>query len=465
MDLGKKGTVAYGIGAVGKDMVYALSSGYIIYYYQDVLGINAVFIGTILLIARIFDAINDPIMGIIVAKTKTKWGKFRPWILGGTIINALVLYALFAAPGNLSSKGLMVWFAVTYILWGTTYTFMDIPFWSVIPAVTKTSKEREKLSVIARSCAGIGFALITIVTMNMVGILGGGDSRAEEIKGFKLFTLIIAVIFVVASTITFLGIKEGPVNQLKTSTVKEMFRALVRNDQAIAVVITIVFVNTALYITSSLMIYFFKYDIGGGQEGWKVAYTAFAGFGGVAQILSMVVLFPLLRKVLKPMNVFRLSLWLAIVGYALMLFMTVTGLSSTVALLFIPGLLVYAGNGMLVVLTTMFLANTVDYGEYKNKVREESVIFSMQTFVVKLASGVSAMIASVGIMVIGLKGNDGDGVGVVQSSETIMGLRLMMTIIPIVILFFALIFFTKKYILTEEKLEEISESIEINRIK
>lgn len=463
MKLSVKQKAAYGFGAIGKDMVYALSSGYILYYYQDILGVNAAFVGIILMIARVFDAVNDPLMGIVVAKTNTRWGKLRPWIFTGTILNAFVLYALFAAPSSLSSTGIMIWFAVTYILWGTTYTIMDIPYWSVIPAVTDSPKDRENLSVIARSCAGVGNAIITISTMLVVGLLGGGDSASAEIKGFKIFALIVAVIFVISGVVTFLGIKEKKSEKMKTATVGEMFKALFSNDQAIAVVVTIVLVNTALYITSNLIIYFFKYDIGGGSDGWKGNYTLFTAFGGGMQIIAMMIIFPIIRKFLKPLSVFKLSLGMAVTGYILILVMALTGISDNILLLCIPGLLVFSGNGMLTVLTTMFLANTVDYGELKNGRREESVIFSMQTFVVKLASGVSSLVAGLGLTLIGLQGNSDDGMGVTQSASSILGLRLLMTVIPIVLLLTALFFFTKKYVLTESKLEEISKELKSKR--
>ena len=115
MKLTKTQTAAFGIGAVGKDMVYALSASYVMYYYQDILGLSASFVGLILMIARVFDAVNDPFMGILVAKTRTRWGRFRPWLFSGTALNAVVLYALFAAP-DMSGTGLMVYFAVVYIL-------------------------------------------------------------------------------------------------------------------------------------------------------------------------------------------------------------------------------------------------------------------------------------------------------------------------------------------------------------
>ena len=165
MKLSGKEKFSYGLGAVGKDMVYMLSASYILYYYQDILGVSAIAMGVILMIARVFDAFNDPIMGVVVAKTKTKFGKFRPWLMIGTLTNAVILYFMFAAPPSLDGSGLIAYAAITYILWGVTYTMMDIPFWSMIPAFTEGGKEREGLSTLARSCAGVGSALITIITM------------------------------------------------------------------------------------------------------------------------------------------------------------------------------------------------------------------------------------------------------------------------------------------------------------
>ena len=116
--LQKKTKIAYGVGAVGKDMVYMLVASYILYYYNSVLGVSSVFIGTVLMVARVFDAFNDPIMGVIVAKTRTRWGKFRPWLLVGTLCNAIVLYLMFAAPPAWNGSGIVAYAAITYIVWG-----------------------------------------------------------------------------------------------------------------------------------------------------------------------------------------------------------------------------------------------------------------------------------------------------------------------------------------------------------
>ncbi|MCM1084012.1 MAG: glycoside-pentoside-hexuronide (GPH):cation symporter [Clostridium sp.] len=478
MKLSGKEKVSYGLGAVGKDMVYMLSANYILYYYQDILGVSAITMGAILMVARVFDAFNDPIMGVLVAKTKTKWGKFRPWLLIGTLFNAVILYLLFAAPPSLSGNGLVVYAAVTYILWGVTYTMMDIPYWSMIPAFTEGGKERENLTSLARSCAGVGSALITILTMICVVALGGGNQipanmddlspeiqtairasqAATEREGFRIFALIVAIIFVVFITITCVCVKEKSTVDMESPSVGQMFKALIQNDQAMTVVITIVLVNCSLYITSNLLIYFFKYDIAGAD--WHGTYTIFNTFGGGVQILSMMLFYPLLRKFFSSIKIFNLSILFAIAGYGVLFLFMCVGVHNIVALC-VPGFFIFVAFGMLTVLTTVFLANTVDYGELKNDRRDESVIFSMQTFVVKLASGVAVFMASICLRLSNLSNDTSDVEEVVEAVEgsSLIILRMTMSLIPIIGFIVAYIVFRKKYILTDEKLSEISEEL------
>ncbi len=460
--------LSYGVGAVGKDMVYMLSASYVLYYFQDVLGVSAVAMGVILMAARVFDAFNDPVMGVIVAKTRTRWGKFRPWLFIGTLTNAVILFIMFSCPPTLDGPGLVAYAAVTYILWGVTYTMMDIPYWSMIPAFTEGGREREGLTTLARSCAGVGSAIITVVTMLAVQWLGsaiaGGSATAREIErtGFRYFALIVAVLFVIFITFTCIAIKEKSTVNMETASVGDMFRALLRNDQTVAVVVAIVLINTAVYITSNLVIYFFKYDFGG--SGWYNGYTLFNIFGGAIQILSMMLIFPLLRRKFTSIRIFFIALGSAMIGYAVLLALAFTSMKN-VFILFIPGFFIFAASGVLQVLTTVFLANTVDYGELKNGRRDESVIFSMQTFVVKLASGVAAFIASITLAIFSLSSD-----AVTEAEQTMdfsravadgskVGLRMVMTLLPIAGLLFAFFWFKKKYILTDEKVEEIAAQV------
>ena len=601
--LSGKEKFAYGIGAVGKDMVYMLSASYILYYYQDIMGVSAWVMGIILLIARVFDAFNDPLMGVLVAKTKTKWGKFRPWLFIGTLTNAVILFLMFAAPPSLNGGGLVAYAAAFYILWGVTYTMMDIPYWSMVPAFTDGGKERENMSALGRTCAGVGSAIVTVVTVMAVSALGNmatsksannetinvtdvtayvvemdeagaatgnvktlsgentlqitadkaefeeaisfttsnakyditiGDvvfssetkdaytvnefdvvmddadgeavvalyvneeqysqvsentaasielSSKKEVErvGFKWFSLIIAVLFFVFILITCLFIKEKSTVDVQTAKVSDMFKALLQNDQAMAMVITIVLVNTATYITSNLLIYFFKYDLGGSN--WQGDYTTFNTFAGACQILAMMALFPLLRKFFNTMKIFYICIFSAIGGYVILLIMALAGTNSVYPFL-APGFFIMAAVGMLNVIVTVFLANTVDYGELKNNRRDESVIFSMQTFVVKLASGIAALVASIclsifhisesgnsfasqgeiieGMRCYGLKEYISDisaNGATVVSNNSVVGLRFVMTVLPVFVLIIAFFIFRAKYILTDAKLEEITKQL------
>ncbi len=604
--LSGKEKFAYGIGAVGKDMVYMLSASYILYYYQDIMGVSAWVMGIILLIARVFDAFNDPLMGVLVAKTKTRWGKFRPWLFIGTLTNAVIMFLMFSAPPTLDGAGLIAYAAVFYIMWGVTYTMMDIPYWSMIPAFTEGGKERENLSAMARTCAGVGSALITILTVMAVTFIGNlATSKSTDVQtyetsnahvyvaeldeaggttgnvitidegisisvtadrsqftdsysyntnnsdytltiagytfsndtldeegttaatydfamdgvneeaavilyvneeqyqtiasgdqsvvltitstkdverlGFKYFSLIVCILFFVFILITCIFVKEKSTVDLKPVKIKDMFRSLIQNDQAMAVVITIILVNVAVYITSNLLIYFFKYDLGGSN--WSGNYTLFNTFGGAMQILAMMAFFPLLRKFFPTIKMFFVVVGAAIFGYVVLLIMALTGVNS-VYLFFIPGFFIMSAVGVLNVLVTIFLANTVDYGELKNNRRDESVIFSMQTFVVKLASGISALIASICLNVFSISDSsatieavDGSYLAglktavaaitkngaTVVSNNSLFGLRMVMTVVPVLVLIVAVIIFKKNYKLDDNKLKEISLQIQEKR--
>lgn len=456
MKLGFKEKTSYGLAAVGKDMVYMLSASYILYYYQDILGVSAIAMGIILMAARVFDAFNDPIMGVIVAKTKTRWGKFRPWLLVGTVINAVILYLMFSAPPAVTGKGLVAYAAVFYVLWGVTYTMMDIPFWSMIPAFTEGGKEREGLTTLARTCAGVGSALVTVFTIKLVQILGNGNERA----GFSYIAIIVAVLFIIFTLIACLVIKEKANADVDSPSVGEMFRALVQNDQAMAVVIAIVLINCSLYITSNLLIYFFKYDVAG--EKWFDTYTLFNTFGGGIQILSMMLVYPVFRLFLSTTKIFYTSLGMAVFGYVTLFGLMCQGVHA-LPILLIPAFFIFVAFGLLTVLTTVFLANTVDYGELKNGRRDESVIFSMQTFVVKLASGVAALIASVCLQISNISDNTDAVVTEAVTGSSVMILRMTMTVLPMIGMVIAILVFKKKFILNDKKIEEINRQLSENK--
>ena len=236
-------------------------------------------------------------------------------------------------------------------------------------------------------------------------------------------------------------------DELFCECVKEMFSALIHNDQAMVVVVGIVVFNASLYLTTQLAVYFFKYDIGNSD-----LFSLFGTVGGVGQILSMVSL-PLLRQSWGGKQILAGALGVTIAGYLALFALSMAGVRA-VAPLAATAFVIYIGFGLATVLTTVFLADTVDYGEYKTGRRNESVVFSMQTFVVKLASAVSVLIAGVGIDLIGL-----DDTAAVQTESTLLGLRLLMVALPVAGLVFSILYFVRKYRLTEAENARISEAL------
>ena len=451
----------YGLCLMGGNFVYMLTSSFTVMYYQTYLGLNAAFVGAVLMAARIFDAVNDPLTGIIVAKVNTRWGKFRPWILSGSIINALILFGLFAVPEGIRSNTgmLMIWCAASYILWSTTYDAYDIPIWSIVPAVTDQGKERESMATIGRTFASVGCGIISVAAPIIIPMLGGGDANnyGHWITGFKWFTLIICIYYIASTIVFFLNVHEKhEVKDEKSPTIKEMFKALFANSQAIVIVIAITAVNIGTGITGNLMPYYFHFDLGGAD--WNANFSLITMVIFAAQVLGMMVVYPLIRRFFNRKGIFSFALILAIVGYGL-LFVLSTFKSIPVIVLALPSLCMGVATGILNILTTVYLADAVDYGEVTNGRRDESVVFSMQTFVVKLASGIAAGLTGVVVALIGLNTTENAWVDGLNSSSTLFILRLIMALVPILALGFALSYYTKNFTLDEKKMEEIGEAL------
>lgn len=425
--MNRKESFSYGLGALGKDLVYGFVAGYILFYLNDIVGISALFLGSLFLVARAFDAINDPIMGMIVDNTRSRFGKFRPWILIGTLTNAVILVALFTVPA-LSGNTLLIYVSVLYILWGITYTLMDIPYWSLIPALSIVQKDRENIAVVARVFAAIGFTIVTVGTIPLVKMIGGGNDRF----GFSMISIGVAVLFVLFISIMVSNVKEHVVGHQDKVSLKKMYEILKSNDQLFVVMATVIMFNISTYITTTLGIYFFKYDVGN-----EVLYSIFAGVAGIAQILAMLS-FPMLSNRFTRKNIFSLGVGVSIFGYLGLFGASQIGIFS-LPILFFSGFLIFAGLGYMNILTTAMLADTVEYGEWKLGIRSESIVFSIQTFIVKVSSAVSAFIVGIGLQVIGFVPD------AVQSTATLTGLRLLMFMVPIFGLIASLIIYMKRY--------------------
>ena len=429
--------LSFGMGAFGKDLVYAIVSTYFMKYLTDVRLVDPMFVAVLFMAARIWDAFNDPFMGMVVDNTCSRWGKFRPWILIGTILNAVVLVFLYLDV-DLTAGQYAVYVGIMYILWGMTYTIMDIPYWSMVPALTDNENERSQISAIPRFFASMAWLVVGSGGLYIIKYLGSGD----QILGFSRFAIAVALIFIVTILLTVTQTRERVVATAGTgekTTPRRMIEVLVKNDQVLVVLGIALFFNMAYQLSNSFALYYFEYVCGVKEA----LYATYTGVAGIAQMAALAVFPSLSKRISKPV-VFAVSSLLPVVGFAALL--GVGYLAPTnILLVGICSAVVNAGIGfmLVLVLVTVILSEAVDYGEFKLGTRNESIVFSTQTFVVKFAGAFSGFMAAAGLDIIGFVPN------AQQSEGTMMGMRVIMILLPAVLSVLCLVVYKRGYRLND----------------
>ena len=452
--LGEK--LGYGVGAVGLDLSYGMFYSYLSIYLTNALGISPAFLLIITPLARLWDGFNDPMMGMIVDKTKTKMGKYRPWILAGALLNAIVLALLFNNPGFASgSTGLYVYAAVLYVFWGMTNTLADIPFWSMVPSFATEEKDRNLVSTIARAFSGLGQGIISIFTPMAVAFFGGvAGSKLDAMtsdtlsKGFGKWSLITAAGLILFALVSVLSTKERRiiVNNEKFSF-KAAINVIKSNDQLLVFMLFAMISNAGFYMTSGISSYYFTSVLGD-----LTLQSKFNLMGTVGSVLSILVV-PVLSKFMNNRSIYKLSLSMAAAGY---IGMAAVGylLNGNVTLLGIFYILTSLGTGSMFVNQTVMLADCVDYGEYKTGSRNQSLTFSMKGFLQKMAYTVQAIIMYATFTITGY-----DGEALVQTPQAQSAISFLMFIVPPAMMIISLIIFSKKYKIFGDFKKEVLEAV------
>ncbi|AXY01421.1 melibiose:sodium transporter MelB [Vibrio alfacsensis] len=427
--------LSYGLGALGKDFACAPIYIFLMFYFTDVAGLSAAFVGTIFLAARIIDAITDPMMGVIVDNTRSKFGKFRPWIVIGTLLNAVVLVGLFSTH-MFEGTTLYIYAAAAYILWGLTYTIMDIPYWSMIPALSSSRQEREKLVVWPRLFASLAWFVTGTYGLHIVGELGNGNQG----DGFFNVAMLIAVLFVMSAFLIARNVKEkaAPANAkpVEKFSFKDVLTIIGKNDQLKALIGTVLSFQIANLLVGGFAIYYFSYALGNADL--FPVYMAVAGAAEVAGVF----LFPRLAAFLPRKLLWPIACGFPILSCVLLLLMGFIAPANAL-MIGMAGAAIKFGVGIANALQTVMLADVVDYGEHKTGRRSESVIFSVQTMLVKFAGAAGGFIVGVGLSVVGYVPN------VEQSASTIMGLEFMMIGLPAIMMTISGVIYQRYYHLHE----------------
>lgn len=435
----------YGLGTIGRDMVYSMVSMYLIFYLTDVVAVSSgtlAWVTAIMLCCRIFDALNDPFMGMIVDNTHTKWGRFKPWIVVGLFCASVIVLLLFCDFG-LSGGAFIAFFAVVYLMWGIAWTMNDIAYWSMIPSLTKDQKEREKIGAIARICASIGlFFVVTLIVpaTNMLGNMAGSLQR-----GWFLFALVIVAAMILFQMITVFGVHELGEEASRAhehTSIKEMFRAIFKNDQLLTAASSMALFMIGYMTTTAFGLYYFKYAYGN-----ENMYSIFAVILGVSQIAALII-FPLLSKKFDRRALYLFAIFLVCVGYVIFFFAPL----STMIFVGAAGVLIFVGEAFIQLMCLMFLTDSVEYGEWKFHKRNDSVSLALQPFINKTGGAIASGIVGFTVIISGM--NDAQGkADMTESGLTI--LKVAMMIFPLVCIVAGFLLWSKKYVLDEKTYKKI----------
>jgi len=453
--------VWYGTGAIGLDLSYGMFNGRLSKYLTDVLGLNTNFLLYLTAAARIWDGVNDPMMGSIVDNTYTKFGKYRPWVVAGAAMNAVVLFFLFFNPGMAQgSIGLYVYIAFMYILWGMTNTTADIPYWSMVPSFTTDPKERSILATIARTFSGLGQGIVQIGAPLLLNALGntvnnsdGSVTHVWTQHSYTVCAVICSVCLVFFAVLSMSHVKETVVTKPQEKfSFKKIFDVIRCNDQLRVFILFAMLSNTGFYTTSGVQDYFFAINIGSTS-----AQSVFSMFGAVGSILGLAVI-PVMMKFTTRRRTYQFSLSLALAGY---IGMFLSGaLIKNVILMDICFLITSIGTGSMFVSQTVFLADVVDYGEIKMGKRAESVTFSMKGFLQKMAYTIQTIILFSALGIAGYNNIKPDANGVMQYTPKVKrSVGFVAYVIPPLFMLLSLIVFSTHFKLHGEYMDSITEQV------
>ena len=448
----------FGLGTVGRDALYSLVSMYLLVHLTDVVRFNdgnLAIIGVMLTLFGVFDAVIDPFVGAVVDNTKTKWGKFKPWIFIG-MIGTGILTVLMFHNFDMDETSHIILLAVTYLLFSIFFSLNDIAYWSLMPAISKDQKVREGVGAFARICANVGMFSMVLIYLNVPSFFGGMSER----DAYFIFAIIVALIMWAFQSITLIGVKEDRtyLEAAERTTLKDLFRALVGNDQLLVTAVSMALFMIGYCTTTGFGTYYFKYAFG--DEGM---YMVFAAVLAVAQLTALSV-FPLFRKKFTRKQLYTGSMIAVAVSYVIF-FLSFEWLP----LIVLAGLGLFFAQAFIQLLMLLFLADAVEYGEWKLGKRNEAASFAVQPFINQFGGAISRGVVSFTLIISGLNMIANEiGLYPDREAEIVAGIedwriwvmKLSMMILPLVCILVGFVLYQKKFKIDEELYATIVSDLE-----
>lgn len=489
-----KNMLMFSLGTIGRDFLYFLFNSFLmtfILFTKTTDNKMLMVVGAIIVVARIFDALNDPIMGGIVENTRTKWGKYKPWQLLGAVLTGAVIISVFCV--KLDGWSYIGFLAFAYLMFSITFTMNDISYWGMLPSLTSDEHERNKLTSCAQllASAGVGLASLLIPLFTT-----GSLAKWGAPTGYKVIGIISAVLMVLFQLFTILGVKEKPLPPIKPDksdrlTLKKMFQTIAKNDQLLWCALIMLIFSTGTSVVGSGLLTMYVYF----EFGYEGGYTLLIGIGyGIISTLFTAT-YPWLSKKFGRNKVLYSAGVAIILGFILMLIFALaipTGAPKSTEwftkfiLIAIAYTIVGYGMGFYMIMV-INMANTVEYNEWKYGQRNESLIFSLRPFTAKLSSALTQALV-IGVYAVASITTYTNAISDVENeasknlitnkvkmekiTEIINKVSLQdrqilaacMCIIPIVFMIVALILYKKKCTLSETRLAEMVRETEARKL-
>jgi len=433
----------FGLGTVGRDMFYAFEANTIMYFLSDVLSLPlwvfaAVTMG--LSILRIFDALNDPITGLVIDNIRSPWGKFKPAMLAGGLLSAIFFLLLFGNVGT--GVSFIVIFLIAYLLWDITYGINDIAYWTLLPALTTDQKQREKNGAFARICANVGMYVVMVAWQPITSALG------DTPKAWLAVAAVIVVFYFLFMLFPLLGVKEPKLvtGHEEKTTLRQMWNALVKNDQLMWTTLAMALFMVGYCTTTGFAIYYMKYLFGN-----EDLYVVLVAVVGVAQLASLAV-FPFFSKRFDRKQLYSMSTLLVVAGYLIFFFAEIS-----LILIILGAVLIFVGQAFIQLLMLMFLADTVEYGQWKLGKRNESVTFSIQPLVNKIGGALSTALVSATLILSGIKTGETTADFIDTAGKLVV--KFSMLVIPLLFIAAGYVIYLKKFKIDEKFYGEILQDL------
>ncbi|NOX49516.1 MAG: MFS transporter [Gammaproteobacteria bacterium] len=423
-----KSAVGYAVGDLGINLYFISVMTYLLYFYTDVLGISAVAASGVFMVARLIDAITDPIMGIIAERTRTRWGRMRPYILFGALPLALITVLTFTVPDT-DSGGRLTWAYTTYILFGIVYTVVTIPYATLTASLTSDYEERTKVSTFRIGCAFAGGFIVSVGTMPFV------NSFASQAEGFQMLMVVFGCIASIFLVVTFVSTNEIVVpSPQKRPSLVDSLRAVGRNPPLLVVIGIFCCGMLSFTVRQSVTAYFFIYNVGdAGLISWFFGLTLGCMLVGIWFV-------PNLAGRFGKAGAIRLGAYLTIVASVGFYFTS----TASIEWIFFWGCLVALGGTPVAVLGWAMIPDTVEYAQLRHGVRADGTIFSTASFFQKLAKAIGGAGTA---LILGVAGYQAHAA---QTPQALAAIHGVLTLIPIGIMLIVIVL-TKIYTLDKRR--------------